>query len=248
MALPPLPKILTNADWQAEKGVIAKLTKGETGIGALMDALTNAYNAIDAAKFDCRTAIVTVSQRTPENIDKAIAEAKAEYPKVQVAQKAAYALRDRAKVVAAEFAKSKVIPASTRKHVETIAVEADHFGVACKSMDFKSFDDVRKEETEKQGIARKMLAGWVASIKTGYSAVLSKTTGDEYIAKMYQKVRGLGTAVANIPELKAKWSPIFGNGGYSKGDYIKKDDKPEVIKTKTKAIMTSLAQFESEIK
>ena len=115
-------------------------------------------------------------------------------------------------------------------------------------MDFKSFDDMRKEIADNQAKARQMLTGWVASIKTGYAAVLSKTTYDEYIAKMYQKVRGLGTAVANIPELKAKWSPIFGNSGYSKGDYIKKDDKPEVIKTKTKAIMTHLAQFESEVK
>src|SRR5665213_2142073 len=52
MSTPTIPAILTDANWQKEKGVVAKLVKRETGIGELMKQLATAYGTVDWTKFD----------------------------------------------------------------------------------------------------------------------------------------------------------------------------------------------------
>ena len=248
MALPILPPILTNANWQKEKGVVAKVVKKETGLGALMDSLGTAFNAVTWTKFDCKMALPSANVRSVEAVEKAIVDAKAEYAKVPAVQKAAYALRDKANATAAEWSKSKLIPSSSRKHVEEVAKAADVLGVSCKSMDFKSFDEVKKELADNEEKAKGMLATWIASIKTGISAVTAKPTIEEYNAKLYQKVRGLGTAIGCIKALKPTYSPIWGNGGMAGGNWISDATTPEKMKAKLKTIQTELVKFEQAIK
>jgi hypothetical protein len=243
----PYPPILTDANWQKEKGVVAKVVKKETGIGALMKTLKSTFDAVDWNKFDPYATLVNTSQRTPENIDKCFQVAKTEAAKLESIRKAAFALRDRAKTLAAEWAKSKIIPASSRKHLEAVGAACENLAVQCKSPDAGLFKKMRDEMAANEAKGRQMLATWIAAIKTGFAAVNSNPTYETYNAKMYQKVRGLGTAVGNIPQYKPKWSPIFGNAGYAKGDYIGKDDSGEGLKKKLKPIMTHLAQFESEL-
>src|ERR1051325_2947629 len=114
----PYPAILTDANWQKEKGIVAKIVVKETGIGALMKALKDTFDGVDWNKFDPYATLVATKDRTPENIDKCFEIAKTEATKLEGVRKAAFALRDRAKVLATEWSKSKVIPSSSRKHLE----------------------------------------------------------------------------------------------------------------------------------
>jgi hypothetical protein len=243
----PYPAILTDANWQKEKGIVAKVVKKETGIGALMKTLKGTFDAVDWNKFDPYDLLPATKDRTPENIDKAFAVAKTEAVKLESIRKAAFTLRDRAKTLAAEWAKSKLIPSSSRKHLEAVAAACENLALQCKSPDAGLFKKMRDENAANEAKGRQMLATWIASIKTGFSAVTANPTYETYNAKMYQKVRGLGTAIGNIPQYKPKWSPIFGNAGFSKGDYIAQTDSGDALKKKVKPIMDNLARFESEL-
>jgi len=241
------PAILTDANWQKEKGIVAKIVSKETGIGALMKTLKTTFDGVDWNKFDPYEAMVATKDRTPENIAKAMAVAKTEAVKLEGVRKAAFALRDRAKVLSAEWAKSKLIPSSSRKHLDAVALACENLALSCKSPDAGLFKKMQDEIAANELKGRQMLATWIQSIKSGFAAVSSDPTYKTYNDKMYQKVRGLGTAVGNIPQYKAKWSPVFGNAGYSRGDYIGKDDSGDVLKSKLKPIMNHLATFESEL-
>jgi hypothetical protein len=243
----PYPPILTDANWQKEKGIVAKVVKKETGVGDLMKKLKTEFDAVDWDKFDPYTALPATKDRTPENIEKAFQVAKTEAPKLENIRKAAFALRDRAKVLSAEWAKSKLIPSSSRKHLDAVAAACENFALSCKSPDAGLFKKMKDENAANEAKGRQMLATWITSIKAGFAAVSKTPTYQTYNDKMYQKVRGLGTAVGNIPQYKAKWSPVFGNAGFAKGDYIGKDDSADVIKNKLKPIMTNLAKFEAEM-
>jgi hypothetical protein len=243
----PYPPILTDANWQKEKGIVAKVVKKETGIGAMMKTLKATFDGVDWNKFDPYEAMVNTRDRTPENIEKAMAAAKIEAGKLEGVRKAAFALRDRAKVLSAEWAKSKLIPSSSRKHLDAVALACENLALSCKSPDAGLFAKMKKENAENEAKGRQMLTTWIASIKSGAAAVNSDPTYKTYTDKMYQKVRGLGTAVGNIPQYKAKWSPVFGNAGYAKGDYVVQTDSGEVLKNKIKPILAQVAKFESEL-
>jgi hypothetical protein len=115
-------------------------------------------------------------------------------------------------------------------------------------MDPASFDGVRSELAANEVKAKSMLATWITSIKAGGSAVHSKPAIKEYNAKLYQKVRGLGTAAGTIPALKTKWAPVWGNSGFSSGTWINDATPPDEMKAKVKTILGKLSEFESEVK
>ncbi|HUO09729.1 MAG TPA: hypothetical protein VM008_15585 [Phycisphaerae bacterium] len=245
---PEIPKILTDADWQKEKGIVAKLSKGETGLGALMKKLDEEYKKVTWDKFDAFRALPYNNMRSIEAVDKAFNDAKAEYPKVESVRKAAFALRDRANAVAAEWGKSKIIPSSSVKHVVEIGKTCETFALSCKSMDMKSFEQMKQEIRANEAKAREMVKTWANSIRTGASAVNSDPNIKTYNDKLYQKVRGMGTAVSNIPELKVKWSPIWGNAGMSSDKWISDAVTPDKMKSKVKIILDQLTKLETEMK
>ena len=150
--------------------------------------------------------------------------------------------------LAAEWKKSKLIPSSSTKHVEEVAKACEQLALECKSMDLKSFDQMKAEIQSNEGKAREMVKTWAASIRTGAAAVNTTPTIETYNAKLYQKIRGMGTAVSNIPELKAKWSPVWGNGGMSSQDWTKDATTPEKLKGKVKIVLDQLQKLEAEFK
>lgn len=242
------PKILTNKDWQSKKGKIAKIA-GETGVGDLMVKAEALYKKVDWTVFDAKQSQVIPPQPTVEEVNQGLKAAKAEYStKVEPLRKALAALRDRAKEIAGKWKKTKLIPSSSTKHATEVAAEADRFFTELKSLDahFKTFDEVLGEIAKREKIAREMLAGWIKKVKEGCKAVAADPTPKTYNDKLYQKVRGLGTAIGSIPEHKKKWTPVWGNAGFSKG--IKLDMDAEALKTRVKQIAQALQKFEQEIK
>jgi hypothetical protein len=133
---PKIPVILTKADWDKKKGVIAKMA-GATGIGAECDKVAAAYKAVNWTKLD----LIGRSENEMQNWrnknyskdywDKIVAEGKAEMvgnlTKLSVALQK---LRDTCTKAAAEFKKSRTIPASSTAHVTQMAKTADQLSVS----------------------------------------------------------------------------------------------------------------------
>ncbi len=208
MGFPELPTILTNADWQKQKGKVAKLFAGETGIGAQMDKLKAAAGKINIAKTNA-----AMAYKSEADVDAAIKECKAELAKTEPIRKEAYALRDQAKKIATEFKKNKLIPAASTAHVESIAKAADLYGVTVKSYD-PSADFTKAKERLKSNAAlqTKILTEGLAKCTTAIAGLKGgKATPDDYEKKALQLIRGYAASVAKSSELKsiqAEWKAL----------------------------------------
>src|SRR5437764_6334569 len=82
MAVPTIPQILTKTDWDKQKGIIAKVGVGETGIGAEMDKVKSTYSGIVWTKFNAKQIFPKVPS-DPALVDEALKAARAEYAKVE---------------------------------------------------------------------------------------------------------------------------------------------------------------------
>jgi hypothetical protein len=128
-----IPKILTQSNWDKNKGSFAKM-HGETGIGKLMGALATKQEAIDWALFDLR------AKRNMPSAALAAIEKKAasESRKLSALKSSAQDLAGTASKVAADWKKSLTIPKSARELVEQIKAAADQYA---KSVDSFKWDD-----------------------------------------------------------------------------------------------------------
>jgi hypothetical protein len=133
MALPAYPAMLTDKDWQKHKGVIAKMA-GETGIGAQMDKTETAWKKIAWAKFDAAKIWADMNPKKVEDYDKKLEEAKKEHAKLDPVKKELWALRDLATKVTEGWKANKLIPKSSREHVEKIASTADSLALQLKDI------------------------------------------------------------------------------------------------------------------
>lgn len=200
MGLPEIPDILKDANWQKEKGKFAKVFGGETGIGAQMNKLKAAYGKLDLAKTN-----VAMAYKNLEEVDKAIATCKAELRKTDDVRKEAYALRDLARKVAADFKKNKLIPGATSLHLENVAKVADAFGVSVKSYDpTKDFEAAKKRIETTLELQRKILRDGMAKCVSAVNGVKGgKATPEDWDKKAWQAIRAYSASVAKSPELKA---------------------------------------------
>ena len=202
---PEIPEILTDKNWQKQKGLIAK-AHGETGIGALMKKLAAAFNNVNWSLLDPYT--LNPAERSPEKLrqrgDQADKEFRANVLKIR---EASLTLSRQARALAAEWKKSSTIPASVRKHVENIDESALNY--ATRIRDFtewqKDFEELLDQAGRKQALARNMLKDWITKIAQGIAAVKKSPDMATYEAMLHQKVRGLATALNSIPELKSPW-------------------------------------------
>ena len=135
MAPKKIPVILTDADWQKKKGVIAKAA-GKTGIGPAMKAMEAEWKKVDWDDLDPNLVWAkTGMQRTPANFPAAFKVAKTAYGKVTALRSKVKSLADLAEKTEAKFKSSKVIPSSSREHVGKIAKAADQLWIELKSID-----------------------------------------------------------------------------------------------------------------
>ncbi len=135
MAPKTIPVILTQADWNKKKGVIAKMA-GETGIGAAMKVLEAEWKKVDWDEMDPVEAFTKAKLKAnPTNYAKVFAIAKGQISKVEGVRVKVKALRDLAEKTEKKFKASKLIPSSSTQHVANIKTTADHFWIELKSID-----------------------------------------------------------------------------------------------------------------
>lgn len=127
---PAYPPILTKADWDRQKGKIAKLA-GKTGVGEAMQKCERAYAAVDWDKLELSKGAPGINSFVKSEWDKKLADAKSEAQgDLRKFVESMYALRDVAKKAAEAFGKNKLIPSSSKQHAEQIAKTADFLGVS----------------------------------------------------------------------------------------------------------------------
>lgn len=241
---PPIPVILTKANWDKEKGVIAKMA-GETGIGEAMKQMAIAYGAVDWAKFDAKKQLNAVKQMSV--IDAAADASVNEYKtKVEKLREKVKELRDLATKTEADFKKKPLIPSSSTKHVGKVANEADIFWITLKgnSQFFtdsqKTFEDDRKALQVKIDLANKVIAGYIKSLSNDAKDVISTPTVEQYKGEatkgFHQGVRGLSAALKlqtapKLQKFQSEWNDFVVDSYLPKKD---EDVKPKVIEVITK--------------
>lgn len=245
MAIPTIPQILTQADWNQQKGVIAKMA-GETGIGAQMAKVKTAYDAVDWGKFDAKLACQNT--KDVKVVDDALAAAKAEHAKVENVRKELRVLEDLAKKTQAKFKSNPVIPSSSADHVGKIATAADHMAVACKSMDaeFKGFEEMKKRIIEIGETSKKALQTYLVKCQAGISQVNAKPTYETFEKFWKENIRGLSAALALQKDLSAHhaaWKTMSGDAFKPK-----KDADANAVKTKVKEVEAALNKLKAAVK
>jgi hypothetical protein len=244
MAIPKIPLILTKADWDRNKGIIAKIGIGETGIGAAMEKVRVAYEAVDWRKFDANM-VFTGTAKTEEDVDKALAAAKNEAAtKVEKLRAELRALEGLARAAEVKFKANRLVPHSATEHVAKIAVAADFMAVGCKSMDdeFKTFAAMKLQVRQRDEMVRKALLTYVAKMPPAISKLRSKPEVDAYASPFHKElVRGLAAALAH--QKMTAFVPIWTK--FSADSY--KPKKIEEIKPKLAEIEKELAKLKSAL-
>ena len=211
MAIPQIPQILTKADWDREKGVIAKIGVGETGIGAQMEKLRGVYNAVNWNKLNVKTAFPQ-DPTDPALVDAALKEAKAEYAaKVEKVRQELRTLQNLAEKAAAVFKSKTLVPKSSTEHARKIATAADVLAVQLKSMDaeFNSFENMKKDIEARNALGRKAFVSYMQKMPGAISKLESNPDLAEYKKFNKEIVRGLSAALLAVKDLTATFSPTW---------------------------------------
>lgn len=250
-SLPVLPKTLTNADWQKNKGKIAKIA-GSTGVGPALKKVETSFGKVDFQKFDVKMVCQSKKLRNEAGIEAARKAATAEYKsKVVALRKDIDAVRNVTRKTESEWKKNKMIPSKSTKHVGLVFKTADRLWIELKSLD-NYFEYtaglLRKEIESNKKAAVKMLSAWIKSIALGLKKVQANPTIEEYNASLHQKVRGLGTAVSNLQDDQkfVSWNKVWGNAGFASG--LPNSATESDIKKQIAAIASQLKKFVNEIK
>lgn len=247
------PAILTNRDWQKRKGLLAK-AGGETGVGAQMDKIQQAFKAVDWTKFYAKT--VCTKQNgvvLPSHVAARLKEVASEYGgKVEPLRKEVDKLGKLAGDTAADWKKSKAIPAASAKHAQAVADAASMFHMALKSNGVyfsqvaADFEAERVRLQRNVDIAAQGIKGKIATLKSDAAEVVRNPTVAQFTgsasAGFYQRIRGIGAdlaALAEDPRIDA-----FRTGwlAFAKAGYLPKSDAE--VKPKVKEVLTQVAVLE----
>jgi hypothetical protein len=223
MPVRSIPKSLTVADWNNKKGVIAKMA-GETGIGAALAKLKVVWDKIDWTEIDPDAAVVKNSKTgkmTLELLEKLEPIAKQNITKVEPVRKEFLAVANLTKTIGIKWKASKLIPSSSRKHVEAMNKDANDMYIQLKSIDNDwkvARERVEKEEERLKSIAMLTVKPYFKSIREFGKAVKEKPTVAQFVGEaktgFYQNIRGLNAALDRtkrtdlIAWKDRKWKPL----------------------------------------
>ena len=216
--VPPIPDVLTNAVWQRNKGNVAKVFKGETGIGALLIELDRRYKAVHWGYFDPRISTATLPKpQTRGDLAARRQQANGHNNELELVRAQCRVVQTACTTLAAKWKKSVLVPSSTRKIVEDMGVAADHLAVSLRSIGEEGYEAVEAEITRREHTANQMLeTTWVVKLKAAIILVKATPTVAKYKEVMHQKVRGMGTALSQIPDYRAlydhDWAAKVGDG------------------------------------
>jgi hypothetical protein len=159
-SVPTYPQILTNRDWQRHKGVLAKFFKRATGVGDLLDKLDREWQRVDWQIFDPTLPGTRQLPRTSRELDERRRLANASRGVVQRIHDKADQLGKELRQLVTEqgWARSHLIPRSTRDHVERDMVRAaETLAVGLKSMNEAPFDVLQKKIDEEAAALKPLL-------------------------------------------------------------------------------------------
>lgn len=122
------PEILTNKNWQKNKGAMAKL-KGETGVGAQLDECEKAWKSIKNESINPDVSLYGPKAIDPDLLAQA---ARSQTPQLTKTREELRKLVELAKKVEAEFKESKVVSKDSEAHIGKIGTVAGDFATALK--------------------------------------------------------------------------------------------------------------------
>lgn len=201
---PAYPAILTKANWDKNKGVVAKMA-GATGVGDALSKLETAYKAVDWKKFQ-----IAANKPNPFSLPKleamkkaAIAEMTGNAAKLRVA---AFAARDAAKKAAGDLKKN---PLTKNAGVicDQIEKAADFMGVGANSNSLggyieKDVDEAKASFDFTVKSIKTNIPTRVAALKTAIKAAGNPTNPKLWkAAAMMTKCRDLNQLIGNVPKL-----------------------------------------------
>lgn len=247
------PEILTNKNWQKKKGKIAKLA-GKTGIGAAMDDLKSTYDRINWLEYDVKGNFATNKGLSVQAVEDKRNEVGRKWASdVKPLREKALDLHRLADDLAKKWKKKKTIPKSSRKHCEEVAKAALNFATVARDWDEwqKSFDKEVADIQEKQSQAAKQLPNYLVSLDKYIKECEKNPTKETFTggAKtgLYQNIRGIQAAIANIPVLNDqfgdKWREM------AAASYLKKStENEESIKKALKEVESERKKLEQAVK
>jgi hypothetical protein len=227
MSLKVLPKILTPVEWNAKKGIIAKMTT-ETGMGAALTKLNTAWvkvkwNVVDSDE-GIRLQAGKTGRQTLAAYNLAEPLATAEFSKIAAVQTELRAVNKLAGELEIKWKASKVIPSSSRVYVGTIKTETlklynelarDHITTEWHAAKQRIID--KEVLLKKQALT--VIKPYFASLRKFGAELKQKPTVDGYGALntkqgFHQNVRGLNAALdrsmepAWITWKDVHWKPL----------------------------------------
>jgi hypothetical protein len=133
MAIPKYPPELTQAQWNTNKGLIAKASAGATGLGPLMLQCEALYKAVAWNKFDVTK--VLAGGATGEQAQEGYKAAYNEFAqKVTPLVKKVTELHNKSVTIEATFLKSKLIPKSTTAYVTKVKTTSQLFAAQAQAV------------------------------------------------------------------------------------------------------------------
>jgi hypothetical protein len=207
MTLKTLPKILTAADWNSKKGVIAKMTT-ETGIGAALTKLEGVWKRVNWKAVDPIEGIRLQAGKSgkPTTAAYNLAEplAKNEFAKVIAVRTELRAVNKLAGEVEIKWKNSKTIPSSSRVHVGNIKTEAAklYTELSQEAIDAE-WDKEKKRISDDEAYNRQQaltaIKLQIANVRKYGLAVKQTPTVDSYVGKatsgFHQSIRGVNASL-----------------------------------------------------
>jgi hypothetical protein len=205
---PELSVVLTKANWDKNKGVLAKMA-GPTGVGEALDKLEKAYKAVDWQKFEIAANKLPEKEFTLKKLadmqKAAVAEMTGNAAKLRLA---AFAARDVARKAGAELRKNKLVPKSAADLCAQIEKDADMMGVGANANSLGSYIEKDVAESRKAydftvGQIKTNIPNKVAALATAIKAMGEPTAKSWTAQKMMTRCRDLNQLIGNIPKLTA---------------------------------------------
>jgi hypothetical protein len=255
-ANPDWPVILTNADWQKKKGVVAKIA-GETGIGEAMTAAQTEFNKINWKSF-AATDLLPADRHSNSGLLKKRQAALAYHGKtVEPVRTKLKALNTLAKAVAEKWKKNKLIPAGSVKTVEAVATAANNLSIDLmnNSINFteawKSYDDVIENNKKKAAIEINKIKTTIGNLESAITEYIKNPTKKAWAdgnTSVHQRCRSMCNTIRAVEELDAKywttWQPF--------GDFYNKDapdnnpeEEKKIMTQKVRTVVTALKDFKA---
>lgn len=225
-AIPVYPPVLTDANWQTQKGIIAKVVKGETGIGAELIKLKTRYDTLAQAwsHFNpmARNDIMTMSLHDVVNLKQL---AHNETVKITAVTQQAGHLRTMLVDLGGKWTRSLVVPKATATHVGTTMVGAlDTLVHTLGAVNVDNEYHVLEGNVQQRvTIEQNQLKVLMKAVNVGLKAMIGKSAPKDFETHLKQPVRGVGAWIgkANSPYndlYHADWEPYIGDTNVAKLD------------------------------